>query len=222
MQLVETGAIAALLAHPWDPRPLAARPPPTTSIVLMRWLAFRIMLGAGLIKLRGDACWRDLTCLDAHFETQPIPNPLSPWFHHLPHAAHATGVVFNHIVEVVAPWFVFGPRRLRLVAGCMMATFQLVLIASGNLAFLNWLTLVPILACFDDDALLAILPKRRSGSPRRSRWCGSCCSAGCRRRPRSCSALCSSAARASRCASAISTSSRSARSRRSSRSRACR
>jgi len=160
MQLVETGAIAALLAHPWDPRPLAARPPPTTSIVLMRWLAFRIMLGAGLIKLRGDACWRDLTCLDAHFETQPIPNPLSPWFHHLPHAAHATGVVFNHIVEVVAPWFVFGPRRLRLVAGCMMATFQLVLIASGNLAFLNWLTLVPILACFDDDALLAILPKR--------------------------------------------------------------
>jgi hypothetical protein len=161
IQLLETGAICALLAHPWDPRPLAARPPPTTAIVLLRWLAFRIMLGAGLIKLvHGDACWRDLTCLDAHFETQPIPNPLSPWFHHLPHAAHATGVVFNHIVEVIAPWFVFGPRRLRVIAGCLMASFQVVLILSGNLAFLNWLTLVPILACFDDDALLAILPKR--------------------------------------------------------------
>ena len=158
LQLVETGAIAALLAHPWDPRPFASRPPPTTAVVLMRWLAFRIMLGAGLIKWRGDACWHDLTCLDAHFETQPIPNPLSPWFHQLPHGVHAAGVVLNHIVELGAPWFVFGPRRLRLVAGCLMAAFQLVLIASGNLAFLNWLTLVPILACFDDDALLAILP----------------------------------------------------------------
>ncbi|HEX4452620.1 MAG TPA: lipase maturation factor family protein [Kofleriaceae bacterium] len=160
IQLLETGLLAALLAHPWDPRPFAPRPPPTTAIVLMRWLAFRIMLGAGLIKLRGDGCWRALTCLDSHFETQPIPNPLSPWFHHLPHAAHAVGVVFNHIVEVIAPWFVFGPRRLRVIAGCTMAAFQCVLILSGNLAFLNWLTLVPILACFDDDALLAILPKR--------------------------------------------------------------
>ena len=59
IQLLETGLVAALLAHPWDPRPLAARAPPTTAIVLMRWLAFRIMLGAGLIKLRGDDCWRD-------------------------------------------------------------------------------------------------------------------------------------------------------------------
>ena len=159
-QLLETTALAALLAHPWDPRPLAPRPPPTAAIVLMRWLAFRIMLGAGLIKLRGDPCWHDLTCLDGHFESQPSPNPLSPWFHHLPHAAHAAGVAFNHVVEVIAPWFVFGPRRLRILAGCLMASFQLVLIASGNLAFLNWLTLIPILACFDDDCLLAILPRR--------------------------------------------------------------
>ncbi len=160
IQLLETTLIAAFLAHPWDPRPLAARPPPLTAIVLMRWLVFRIMLGAGLIKLRGAACWTELTCLDAHFETQPIPNPLSAWFHHLPHAVHATGVVFNHIVEVGLPWFVFGPRRLRLVAGIAMAAFQIMLVLSGNLAFLNWLTLVPVLACFDDDALLALVPRR--------------------------------------------------------------
>jgi hypothetical protein len=160
IQIVETTLIAAFLAHPWDPRPLAARPPPATPIVLMRWLVFRIMLGAGLIKLRGDACWKDLTCLDFHFETQPIPNPLSPLFHHLPHWALATGVAFNHVVEVIAPFFVFGPRRLRLIAGVLMLAFQLFLILSGNLAFLNWLTVVPILACFDDDALLRVLPRR--------------------------------------------------------------
>ncbi|MDB4957034.1 MAG: hypothetical protein JWO36_4603 [Myxococcales bacterium] len=160
IQLLETTLIAAFLAHPWDPRPLAARPPPVAAVVLMRWLAFRIMLGAGLIKLRGSSCWTDLTCLDAHFETQPIPNPVSGLFHHMPHAVHATGVAFNHVVELVAPWFVFGPRKLRLIAGCAMVAFQIVLVASGNLAFLNWLTLVPLLACFDDDFLLAVTPRR--------------------------------------------------------------
>jgi hypothetical protein len=39
------------------------------------------MCGAGLIKVRGDPCWRDLTCLHYYFETQPIPNPLSWYFH---------------------------------------------------------------------------------------------------------------------------------------------
>jgi hypothetical protein len=160
IQILETTLIAAALAHPWDPRPLAARPPPVAAVVLMRWLAFRIMLGAGLIKIRGDACWTDLTCLDFHFETQPIPNPMSAVFHHLPHAALAGGVLFNHVVELFLPWLAFGPRKLRLVAGLGMAAFQIVLIVSGNLAFLNWLTLVPILACFDDDFLLRLVPAR--------------------------------------------------------------
>ena len=167
MQILETTLLVAAMVHPYDPRP---RPPTGLSIVLMRWLAFRIMLGAGLIKWRGDPCWRELTCLDAHFETQPVPNPLSPLFHHLPHALHAAGVAVNHAVELIAPWFVFGPRRLRLVAGCALLAFQVTLIASGNLAFLNWLTVVPVLACFDDDFLRRFVPRRwrpeiRAGLP---------------------------------------------------------
>jgi len=163
IQLLETTVIAACLVHPWDPRPLRAPAPPAAAIVLMRWLAFRVMLGAGFIKLRGDACWSELTCLDAHFETQPIPNPLSPLFHHVPHGVHAAGVVVNHIVEIVLPWFAFGPRRLRLVAAIGMAGFQIMLIASGNLAFLNWLTLVPVLALLDDDLLVRCAPRRLRG-----------------------------------------------------------
>lgn len=95
-----------------------------------------------------------------YIETQPIPNPLSPLFHHLPHAVLAGGVVVNHIVEVVLPWFAFGPRVLRLIAAVGMAAFQIVLILSGNLAFLNWLTLVPVLALFDDDFLVRCVPRR--------------------------------------------------------------
>ena len=62
------------------------------------------MFGAGLIKLRGDACWRDLTCLDYYFETQPMPNPLSWYFHWLPQPVLHGGVAFNHFVELIVPF----------------------------------------------------------------------------------------------------------------------
>ncbi len=160
IQLVETGFLAIFLCPLFDGRPFPRRAPPVVIIWLLRWLTFRIMLGAGLIKLRGDSCWRDLTCLDFHYETQPIPNPVSRTFHFLPHWANAAGVLYNHATEVVAPWGIFGPRIVRIVAATMMLGFQGILIVAGNLSFLNWLTIVPILACFDDRALARVLPRR--------------------------------------------------------------
>ncbi|MCB9579651.1 MAG: lipase maturation factor family protein [Polyangiaceae bacterium] len=159
MQLCETGFLAIFLVPLLDGRPFPRRPPPTPVIWLFRWLIVRIMLGAGLIKLRGDACWTELTCLYYHFETQPIPGPLTPYFNALPHWALAGGVLFNHFAELVAPLFVFVPRRrLRHAAGAVMLALQITLILSGNLAFLNWLTIVPILACFDDTLWRRLLP----------------------------------------------------------------
>jgi hypothetical protein len=134
---------------------------PVVTIWLLRWLAFRVMVGAALIKLRGDPCWRDLTCLDYHFETQPNPGPLAWWLHHAPHGVHVFGVLFNHFVELVVPWFAFGFRRWRHVAGVLLVVFQVTLILSGNLSFLNWLMIIPALACFDDTAWTCLLPKRR-------------------------------------------------------------
>jgi hypothetical protein len=161
IQLLETGFLAIFLAPPLDPRPTHSRAPSFIVILLYRWLTFRIMLGAGLIKLRGDACWRELSCLDHHFETQPIPNPASAWFHHMPHWVHVAGVAFNHLVELVGPWLVlFGRRKWRLIAAAAMLAFQGSLVISGNLAFLNWLTLVPVIACFDDDAIRWCMPGR--------------------------------------------------------------
>ncbi|HYP89542.1 MAG TPA: lipase maturation factor family protein, partial [Polyangiaceae bacterium] len=98
--LCEAGFLAIFLAPAWRPRELdEASPPPLIVIVLYRWLAFRIMFGAGLIKLRGDECWTNLTCLAYHYETQPNPGPLSPWFHAAPLWFHELGVLFNHLVE---------------------------------------------------------------------------------------------------------------------------
>ena len=111
-------------------------------IWIWRWVLFRLMFGAGLIKLRGDACWRDLTCLDYHFETQPMPNALSWYFHWLPAVVHRAGVVFNHVAELAVPFAYFAPQPIAAIGGLVTIAFQLVLIVSGNLSWLNWLTIV--------------------------------------------------------------------------------
>ena len=159
IQLLETGFLAIFLCPLLDGRPFPRRPPPTALIWLFRWLAFRIMFGAGLIKIRGDACWRDLTCLYHHYETQPIPNPLSWWLHWRPHWFHQFGVLWNHFIELIVPWFAFWPRLGGHVAGGLLVSFQVVLILSGNLSFLNWLTIVPMLACFDDSLMRRVVLK---------------------------------------------------------------
>ena len=158
IQLLETGFLAVFLCPLLDPRPFPRRPPPAPVLWLYRWLIFRIMLGAALIKLRGDSCWRDLTCLYYHYETQPLPNPLSRWLHFQPHWFQKGGVLFNYLAELMAPWFAFWPRAARHIAGGVLLAFQVSLILSGNLSFLNWLTIVPILACFDDALLRRVLP----------------------------------------------------------------
>ncbi len=159
VQLLETGFLAIFLCPLLDARPFPRRPPPLVVIWLFRALVFRIMLGAGLIKIRGDASWRNLTALYYHFETQPLPNPLSRWFYFLPHPLLRVGTLFNHIAELAAPWFVFWPRMARGIAGLIIIAFQIVIILSGNLAFLNWLTIVPALACFDDAMWARIVPR---------------------------------------------------------------
>ena len=158
IQLLETGFLAIFMVPWWDARPFPKIPVPTSIIWLLRWLSFRIYLGAGLIKLRGDPCWRDLTCLQYHYETQPIPNPLSRWLYFFPVWFHTLGVLWNHLVELIAPWLVFWPRAARLTAGMLMISFQFFLMVSGNLSFLNWLTILPVIACFDDQFLRKFLP----------------------------------------------------------------
>ncbi len=159
IQLTETGFLAIFLCPLLDMRPFPKHPPPFVIMVLFRWLIFRIMLGSGLIKFRGDEIWRNGTALYYHFETQPIPGPLSRWFHFLPHAVLKTGVWFNFLAELFAPFFVFWPRIARHVAGVVIVLFQITIILSGNLSFLNWLTIVPALACFDDGFWSKILPR---------------------------------------------------------------
>ncbi len=133
--------------------------PPVIIIWMYRWLLFRLMFGAGLIKLRGDSCWRDFTCLLYHYQSQPMPNPLSWYFNRLPGWVNKGGVLFNHVAELIAPFGYFVPLApVRYAAGIITVLFQGTLILSGNLSWLNWLTIVIAIACFDDRALAHLVP----------------------------------------------------------------
>src|SRR5207247_2914607 len=108
---------------------------------LIVWVLFRTMFGAGMIKLRSDPCWRDLTCLFYHYETQPLPNPLSWYLHHSPPWTKKAGVLFTHFAQLVVPWFYFAPAPLCYWAGGLTILFQITLTLSGNLSWLNYITI---------------------------------------------------------------------------------
>ncbi|MFG2300589.1 lipase maturation factor family protein [Actinacidiphila glaucinigra] len=132
--------------------------PPVLILWLMRWLVFRVEFGAGLIKMRGDACWRDLTCLYYHHETQPMPGPLSWFFHHLPRGAHRAETAANHFAQLVVPVALFTPQPVASVAACVVILTQLWLVLSGNFAWLNWLTIVLAVAALDGSYAAAPPP----------------------------------------------------------------
>lgn len=141
--LLEAGFLAVFLGN-------AAIAPPWPVLAAYRWLAFRLELGAGLIKLRGDSCWRELTCMDWHHETQPLPNPLSWFFHHLPRPLHRLEVLGNFAAQLVLPFGLFLPQPIATGAAAGMIATQLYLVASGNYAWLNWLTIVILFAAVAD------------------------------------------------------------------------
>jgi len=130
--------------------------PPWLVLLAFRWLAFRVEFGAGLIKLRGDPCWRSLRCMDYHHETQPMPNPLSWFFHHLPRPLHRIEVLGNFFAQLVLPFGLFLPQPFASIAGLLMIGTQLYLVVSGNYAWLNWLTIIACVAAIADPAGLVI------------------------------------------------------------------
>lgn len=149
--LLEVGFLAIFLGN-------AQVAPAWPIILLLLWILFRVEFGAGLIKMRGDRCWRDLTCLYYHHETQPMPNPLSWWFHHLPKPLHRAEVLGNHFAQLVVPFFVFLPQPIASLAALVVVVTQGWLVVSGNFAFLNVLTMLLAIPAFDDAALGRVLP----------------------------------------------------------------
>ena len=155
--LLEAGFLAILLG----PNRMAV---PAPIIFLLRWMLFRVEFGAGLIKLRGDPCWRNLTCLQYHHETQPLPNLFSSYFHRLPNSFHKLEVVGNFAAQLVVPWGLFFPQPVAGIAGALIILTQMWLFISGNYSWLNLLTMLLAVPSFTNAQLGAILPMPISSS----------------------------------------------------------
>jgi hypothetical protein len=149
--LLEAGFLAAFLGS-------NQTVPPITVIILVRWLVFRLEFGAGMIKMRGDTSWRDLTAMYYHHQTQPMPNPLSWYFHHLPRWAHRGEVLGNHFAQLIVPFFLFAPQPVASVAAGIVLVTQAWLVLSGNFAWLNVLTMILAFSAIGDPVVHAVIP----------------------------------------------------------------
>ena len=156
--LLETGFLAIW----WAPFDLRTRlvwsgEPSRLVLWLLRWLLFRFMLSSGLVKLlSGDPTWRDLSALEHHYATQPLPAWTSWYVHQLPDFFHAVSVVGMFGIELIAPFTIFGPRSVRLVGAALLASLQIGIALTGNYGFFNLLTLVLCLTLLDDRLLKRI------------------------------------------------------------------
>lgn len=148
--LLETGFLAIFLA----------RYPTGLVILLYHWLLFRFRFMSGFFKLEsGDPAWSGLTALNSYFETQPLPHIGSWYAHQLPEIILKAGVLLTFVTELIIPFFIFLPRRFRLIAAAVTISMQLLIIATSNHNFVNLLIIILCLFLLDDRVVSHLLPK---------------------------------------------------------------
>ena len=176
--LLEVGFLAIFFA-PWQLRMSPAREasPSPVLLWLFRLLSFKLMWGSGLVKIasRDGTWWPDLTAMTFHYGTQPIPNPLSWFSHNMPYGFHRFETGATLFLELVIPFLIFAPRRLRRAGAAIMAGLQVLILITGNFACFNVLTLALLLLLLDDVVFPASWRrwwKNRQPSPRPAwiRW----------------------------------------------------
>jgi hypothetical protein len=176
--LLETGFLAIFLA-PWRfwPWELLLWPPSTSAatatpvsrvgLFLLKLLLFKLMLMSGIVKLTsGDESWWNLTALDYHYWSQPLPTIFGWWADKGPEWFKHFSAAFCLVVEIVVPFFIWAPRRLRLIAAGLLIFLQLGIAITGNYCFFNLLTIALCLLLIDDSAVA------RGRRPHRDRTVG--------------------------------------------------
>ena len=161
--LLEAGFLAIFLA-PWHLGPRG--PAKTRSSRGPRWLLwfllFRLMFSSGVVKLTsGDPAWRNLTALEFHYYTQPLPTPIAWYVHLAPTWFHRGSVAMVFFFELAVPFLIFAPRLWRFAGGGLLILLQVLIALTGNYAFFNLLSIALCLLLFDDAFLERIVPRFR-------------------------------------------------------------
>jgi hypothetical protein len=144
-------------------------PPSRASLFLLQFLWFRIYFESGIVKLAsGDPEWRHLTALYEYYSNGPLPNWIGWYAQHLPHAFNAALALMTLVIELGVVWMLFLPRPLRLLCFFIVTPFQIGIILTANLAFLNYLVLSAGILLLDDRFLKGLFgrlkPSRNAAS----------------------------------------------------------
>ena len=162
--LLETGFLAIFLA-PWQIWPKRGREPPVSraALFLLKLLLFKLLVMSGVVKLTsGDDSWgwlnhsfhwSALTALDYHYWSQPLPTVFGWWADKSPEWFKHFSVAFCLAVEIIAPFFIWAPRRPRLIAAGLIVFLQIAIAVTGNYCFFNLLTIALCLLLIDDAAI---------------------------------------------------------------------
>jgi hypothetical protein len=140
---------------------------PSLWVWVWRFLLFRLMCAAGAGKLSsGDPAWRDGTAMSYHYETQPLPNPISKLMHQLP--------LWWHKIETFATFVAEGPLALTFFASSpvirwfgflLTVGFNLAIGFTGNYGHLHMLCITMATAIVAETDSTAYTPKLLHVSP---------------------------------------------------------
>jgi len=144
----------------WN-RSLTQSQPSRAVLILLRVLLFKLMFMSGLCKIAsGDETWANLTAMDYHYYTQPLPTPLAWFAQKTPQWTHKASVLATFAIELVCPFFVFGRRNWRLAGAIAIVFLQVMILLTGNYTFFNWLTIALCLTLIDDAHWSKVLPRQ--------------------------------------------------------------
>lgn len=162
--LLESGFLAIVFAPVrWGLWQRKMKSVSTPLLWLLRWLVFRVMFESGCVKLISkDPTWRDHTALYYHYETQPLPTWIGWFVHQMPAAFQRADVVIVFIIELVLPFLIFAPRRIRHFAAFAFVVLQLFILLTGNYGFFNLLSIALCIPLLDDRALRSLWPRSRA------------------------------------------------------------
>jgi hypothetical protein len=152
--LLECGALAVFLP--------ADRPAPVAHLAF-RLLLFKLYFESGIAKWQSPLHdWHDGSAMTYYYETAPLPAALAFYAHHLPAWWHHLESRATLVLELVIPFGMFGPRRVRLGALAALTGFQVINAATANYGFFCYLAAALHVFLLDDAtarAAVARLPR---------------------------------------------------------------
>ena len=129
-------------------------------LAVFRWLIwlllFKVLFESGIVKFtyfssNGSNAWLDMTALDYHYWTQPLPHELSWYLSKMPNFFHQLSLVFIYFSELIVPFGIFFPRKIRRLACFFIIIFQLLIMLTGNYGFFNILIISLAVTLIDDQ-----------------------------------------------------------------------